>query len=581
LKIGARTDINWWVQLTAGVEPGTLLGDTYRIVRRIGGGGMGEVYEARHERLDHRYAVKLLHPSMRDHPEALPRFMREAQITSRLRHPSIVAVTDFNTLPSGQAYLVMEYLEGESLGQLLGRTGPLPLERVVGITDQLSAALTAAHGQGVVHRDMHPRNVFVLPPSGGERERIKILDFGISKMASVSQTITGVATVLGTPQYMSPEQAEGRTDRLDAASDQFSLGAIVYEMLTGRPAFAGDTLASVAYQIVHGQPVPIRSARPELPPEIEQVVSRALAKKKEDRFRSVAELAVHLRWTATLPPPEVPRAGGDTIESSVVASLEETTAVSELPSGMAAVIRDSGIAAGGTPGPRRTAETIRDDGQPAGVLPRRRRSRGPLVIGGMVAVAVVITLALVLRPRSPSERPTEHPIERGDHASRDEASRAEPRSVEGPAAPSRGEKAGAPVADTRASGTSGAPAALAPDVPLDRRPELSGRPRAAVKPTVPSHRGVVAATGAIPAGAEGVGGTCFATVGSYPWSELWVDGADTGKQTPVVRLPLACGAHRLELRRRDLKIDQVENVTLDGAGEFKHQYELKGAGIDE
>ena len=162
--------------MTPGVEPGTLLGGTYRIVRRIGSGGMGEVYEAAHERLAHRYAVKFLHPAVREHPEALPRFMREAQVTSRLRHPGIVSVVDFNTLPGGAAYLVMEYLEGESLGKLLARTGPLPLARVVDITDQLSSALTAAHLQGVVHRDMHPQNVFVIPGSGGQSERIKVLD---------------------------------------------------------------------------------------------------------------------------------------------------------------------------------------------------------------------------------------------------------------------------------------------------------------------------------------------------------------------------------------------------------------------
>ena len=326
-----------------GVEPGTLLGGTYRIVRRIGSGGMGEVYEATHERLAHRYAVKFLHPGVRDHPEALPRFMREAQVTSLLRHPAIVSVVDFNTLPDGSAYLVMEYLEGESLGKVLARTGPLPLQRVVDITDQISAALTAAHLRGVVHRDMHPQNVFVMPGTGGQSERIKVLDFGISKIASISQKITGMAAVMGTPQYMSPEQAEGKGDELDAASDQFSLAAIIYEMLTGRKAFAGETLASVAYQIVHARPVPIHDYRPELPVELENVVSRGLAKNKRDRFPSVSELAVHLRWTATLPTRAVaPRRGAEEAGPVPVATdTEETTAVSALPSGMAAVLRES------------------------------------------------------------------------------------------------------------------------------------------------------------------------------------------------------------------------------------------------
>ena len=343
----------------AGVEPGTLLGGTYRIVRRIGSGGMGEVYEATHERLAHRYAVKFLHPGVRDHPEALPRFMREAQVTSLLRHPGIVSVVDFNTLPDGSAYLVMEYLDGESLGKVLARTGPLPLQRVVDITDQVSAALTAAHLRGVVHRDMHPQNVFVMPGTGGQSERIKVLDFGISKIASISQKITGMAAVMGTPQYMSPEQAEGKGDELDAASDQFSLAAIVYEMLTGRKAFAGETLASVAYQIVHARPVPIHRYRPELPAELENVVSRGLAKNKRDRFPSVSELAVHLRWTATLPTREVAHRRGaeEAAPTPVAADTEETTAVSALPSGMAAVLRESTElpAAKGTAGKREAA----------------------------------------------------------------------------------------------------------------------------------------------------------------------------------------------------------------------------------
>ncbi len=323
---------------------------------------MGEVYEATHARLAHRYAVKFLHPGMRDHPEALPRFMREAQVTSRLRHPGIVSVVDFNTLPDGVAYLVMEYLEGEPLGKVLERTGPFPLPRVVDITDQLSSALTAAHLEGVVHRDMHPQNVFVMPATGGQAERVKILDFGISKIASMSK-ITGMAAVLGTPQYMSPEQAEGKIDQLDAASDQFSLAAIVYEMLTGRPAFSGETLASVAYQIVHAAATPIRQFRPELPGELDQVLSRALAKNQKTRFPSVSEFALHFRWTASLPVNEAQRLSRAEAANAPTlgADDEETTAVSALPSGMAEVLRqtsglsprsDAPAAAKATPGPR-------------------------------------------------------------------------------------------------------------------------------------------------------------------------------------------------------------------------------------
>jgi serine/threonine-protein kinase len=557
---------------------------------------MGEVFEATHERLSHRYAVKLLHPGVRDHPEALPRFMREAQVTSRLRHPGIVAVVDFNTLPGGTAYLVMEYLEGESLGTVLARTGPLPLARVVDIADQLSSALTAAHLQGVVHRDMHPQNVFVLPATGGQSERIKVLDFGISKIASISQKITGMAAVMGTPQYMSPEQAEGKTEELDAASDQFSLAAIVYEMLTGRPAFKGQTLASVAYQIVHARPTPIRNVRPELPVEIENVVSRALAKNKKERFPSVSEFAVHLRWTATLPAPQVaPRPGADPNAPTAVATdTEETTAVSALPSGMAAVLREtSGLAPRGDALPTEAGspeagsvdneltvvsptdlarELVAATGLPAvneptiADPPPRRRGAviAAAVAGGILVIAVGAGLAARAR-RPPAEATT---------------------AVVPAIAPAAPAVVGVPPPagrDEQQEQAAAAPAPAAPDPPDPPPPEAAGTHR--VPARTRSHaggdvKGPATAGQADPEVAGGPG-QCRITVGTYPWSELWVDGADTGLQTPVVGLSVACGQHRLEFKRRDLKIDQIESVTLSEGREFKRQYELQGAGVDD
>ncbi|HLK90710.1 MAG TPA: serine/threonine-protein kinase [Polyangia bacterium] len=601
--------------MTPNVELGTLLGGTYRLVRRIGTGGMGEVFEATHERLAHRYAVKFLHPGMRDHPEALPRFMREAQVTSRLRHPGIVSVVDFNTLPDGVAYLVMEYLEGEPLGKILARTGPLPLPRVVDITDQLSAALTAAHLEGVVHRDMHPQNVFVMPASSGQGERVKILDFGISKIASISHKITGTSAVLGTPQYMSPEQAEGKTDELDSASDQFSLGAIVYEMLTGRPAFGGSTLASVAYQIVHAAATPIQDVRPELPAELTQVVFRALAKNKKDRFPSVSEFALHFRWTAALPgnprAPEKPAAAASSLP--LASDVEETTAVSALPSGMAEVIRQTtGLPAHpAAPGPApgsgpRTRASVHSDPTVVSTSPfaaddpslvsgrpffqndpwaRRRRLRaavgnGPAVVGVVVAA---VAIGLLLRGRFRSETadtgPAPAPVSAPAHTPT--AAAVSPRPTPEPAPPRTAPapepapaRAAVPPA-REAAGEAAVPAGEA----ADRKPPSPAHGHA--RSAAPAPRPVAVAAAPAHAASAPTGGACRITVGSYPWADLWIDGSNTGLQTPVVDLPLSCGSHRLEFKRRDLNVDQVEGVTVEEGHTFKRQIELQGAGLDE
>ena len=489
---------------------------------------MGEVYEAVHERLAHRYAVKILHPGVRDHPEALPRFMREAQVTSRLRHPGIVSVIDFNTLPGGLAYLVMEYLEGEALGKILAASGPLPLARVVDITNQVSSALTAAHAQGVIHRDMHPQNIFVVPAGGGEGERIKILDFGISKIAAASQRITGMATVMGTPQYMSPEQAEGKTDQLDAASDQFSLAAIVYEMLTGRSAFSGETLASIAYQVVHGTPIPIQTLRPELPAEVENVVSRGLAKNKGERFPSVSEFAVHLRWTATLPPSEgARRPGGAHDELTVVAtSPEETTPVSTLPSGMAAVLRETSTGLSlrtgfSSPAVSPPALEPADD---EGLLVDKLRRRRLLVLGAVVAGGTLALVAAVnLAPRAPGPRAPDSPGAAAVTPAPPPSPASKPPPTEtGRLVPPSTPPAPAPA--PAAAPASGPASALAPvtAAPVEKKAPPRGRPHAPNKAPAATEK-------TPPPPGDRPAGQCRITVGSYPWSELWVDGADTAQ----------------------------------------------------
>jgi serine/threonine-protein kinase len=274
---------------------------TYRIVRRVGAGGMGEIFEVSHSRLAGRYAMKVLRPEVAANSEALLRFQREAKVTSTLQHPNIVQVIDFSAIENGQPYLVMEFLDGPELAQVLKASKSLPLPRIVSCVKQIASGLMAAHEHEVVHRDLKPQNIFVLKVTGSDQDLIKIVDFGISKISAVTATITSASTVIGTAQYMSPEQARGRIDAIDAKSDQFSLALIVYEMLTGQHAFEGDSVSSLVYQIVHEEPRALLDPNGPITPAIASVLKRALAKEKERRFPNVKAFADAFEGAATAP----------------------------------------------------------------------------------------------------------------------------------------------------------------------------------------------------------------------------------------------------------------------------------------
>jgi tRNA A-37 threonylcarbamoyl transferase component Bud32 len=284
---------------------------TYRVVRLIGRGGMGVVYEVTHARLHGRYALKLMNPEFAADQAALSRFRREAQVTSSLRHPNIVQVIDFDETEDGRPFLAMEFLDGPTLSDHLEARGPLPLPEAIAILRQIADALEAAHKAGVVHRDLKPENVVLVPRDEG-RFLVKLLDFGLSKMKSASLRITGTAALLGTPTYMTPEQALGEVDKVDARTDQYALGTLAWEMLVGQPPFRGDSVHAVLYQIIH-QPPPAGRG---LAPGVERVLRRTLAKDRDERFPSVAAFAEALIRTAdenpsappvVREPPEKPR----------------------------------------------------------------------------------------------------------------------------------------------------------------------------------------------------------------------------------------------------------------------------------
>ena len=272
---------------------GTVLEGAYRIEGLVGEGGMGAVYEATHLRLGKRVAVKVMARELTANPEALARFHREAVVTSGLGHPHIVQVFDFSTTPTGEPFLVMEFLEGEDLEHRLRRAGRLPATKVVHIIKQVASALAATHAKTIVHRDLKPANIFLLEVAG-ETDFVKVLDFGISKVRSASTKLTRTSSVMGTPNYMSPEQAKGRIEDIDERTDQWALACIAWECLSGEGPFVGENVPSILFQIVHESPSVLASKVAGLPPQVEDALLRALAKDKNDRFASVDDFAVAL-----------------------------------------------------------------------------------------------------------------------------------------------------------------------------------------------------------------------------------------------------------------------------------------------
>jgi serine/threonine-protein kinase len=292
----------------AEVDPliGQVLGDAYRVTRLIGVGGMGAVYEAAHLRLPKRFAIKCLHRELTRNQDAFARFQREAELATSLGNRHIVEVLDFNVLPDGSPYMVMEFLEGEGLSARLEREGRIAPREALDICAQVVSALAAAHKQNVVHRDLKPDNIFLCP--GDEGAFVKLLDFGVSKIrGDTEQNLTGDLAMLGTPSYMAPEQARGEARAVDQRADVYALGAVVYEMLTGQTAFGGDTVYEVVTKIATQMPPIMHDVVPGLPPGADAVVRRALAKEPALRPESAVEFLREL--TAAIEADEAPLAG--------------------------------------------------------------------------------------------------------------------------------------------------------------------------------------------------------------------------------------------------------------------------------
>ncbi|MDC0680062.1 serine/threonine-protein kinase [Sorangium atrum] len=288
--------------MAAGPDPNIgrdLLGGQFQILQKIGSGGMGSVYKAAQPAMNRMVAVKILHPKLANRKDLVSRFRREARAMSHLTHPNTVKVLLYGELEDGSLYIVMEYLEGKNLNQVVRKEGPLPVERAIPVLIQVCGALQEAHIQGIVHRDLKPENIF-LSTNGGLKDYPKVLDFGLAKVTERelrpgSVMLTQEGMVFGTPEFMSPEQAQGKV--LDARSDIYSLATILYEVLTGKLPFEARTPMEYIQHHVTRNPIPLDDRVPgkQFPPGLSAVLAKALEKRPEDRFESAAEFADALK----------------------------------------------------------------------------------------------------------------------------------------------------------------------------------------------------------------------------------------------------------------------------------------------
>ena len=283
------------------MREGSVLVGKYRVERVLGQGGMGIVVAARHEQLDDYVAIKLMLPEVAASPDAVARFVREARAAAKIKSEHIARVSDVGTLETGEPYMVMEYLEGADLSATLQQQGRLPLDQAADYLLQACEAIAQAHELGIVHRDLKPANLYVVTNRRDGLPLVKVLDFGISKMAqtAVDSSMTKTSALMGSPLYMSPEQMQSARD-VDLRTDIWALGVILFELLSGQPPFDGDTLPQVCAQILQGPTPDIRRFLPELPDAVVRVIERCLERDPARRFASVDDLASELapfsRW---------------------------------------------------------------------------------------------------------------------------------------------------------------------------------------------------------------------------------------------------------------------------------------------
>jgi len=383
------------------------------VIRSVGEGGMGSVYKVEHLITHHRRALKIIKPELVKRRTYMKRLIREAGVAGTLNTPYVVDTYDAGTLEDGSVYILMELLEGRSLYDVIKRDGRLAIPRLISIVSQVCEGVGVAHRAGIIHRDLKPDNVFLLAGPGGT-EQVKIMDFGISKFEEPDDEVsrlTSEGVVLGTPFYMSPEQARGK--ELDARSDLYAVGVMMYEALTGRLPFEDSSISALFIKIAAGEYLPLRHLRPDVPDELAAVVEKAMHRKREARYASMDELRASLLpfggvgekvRAKTLSDHPMPRStasygGAATQTPEAKKALISSKQVPKLP--MATPANDVLLS---SPPP-----TPATDSTPAPPPAEPRASRAGLLVLIAAGLAILVAVGLALRPAP--EQPTPEPEE--------------------------------------------------------------------------------------------------------------------------------------------------------------------------
>jgi serine/threonine-protein kinase len=490
---------------------GTTIGQ-YRVTGMIGRGGMGAVYAAQHMLLGRSAALKVLLPELSQKQDIVTRFFNEARAASAIRHPGIIEIYDFGWTPAGAAYIVMEHLDGETLGRRASRNR-LPWPAILAIARQIAGALAAAHAKGIVHRDLKPDNVFLVPdPEVPGGERIKLLDFGIAKLADPSSSnMTSTGTLMGTPTYMAPEQCRGVA--IDHRVDLYALGCVIYELCCGRPPYVGEGTGDVLAAHIHLPVPPMAAHNPEIPPPVERLVQHLLAKVPADRVPS-AEALIR----------EIDAVTSD--RSAVTTGPRRMVPVATSPS----VTTLSGSAAMSVP------------------VPHSGRRRWPIAaLSVSLAAITIVTMTLVTRPHDDVPVIVPHPAApAAPPAVPAQLPSASPPAVSPPrAGPPPGSAAAAPPASEEQV----APALVAPAAPDPDRREPGAPGGSGVPRTVP-HPPSTAGTRPEPAPrSQDSGDTVDVAVESIPaGAQVVLDGTVQGTTPYHGTLPRADREARFVLR---------------------------------